>query len=107
MNKQILITGATGMIGKRLISALQKAGHTISILSRKKASVPGIKTYVWDIDKGIIDPKCMSGINTIIHLAGENIASKKWTAKRKQQIIDSRVLSTQLLYKTIKDTNAN
>lgn len=49
----------------------------------------------------------MNGTDTIIHLAGENIGSHKWTKKRKQQIVDSRVLSTQLLYKTIKDTKAN
>jgi uncharacterized protein (TIGR01777 family) len=107
MNKQILITGATGMIGRKLIHALQKAGHTISILSRNEVNIPGVKSYIWDVDHGIIDSKCMSDTCTIIHLAGENIASKKWTAKRKQQIINSRVLSTQLLYKTIKETNAN
>ena len=107
MSKKILITGATGMIGRKLIHALQKAGHTISILSRNKVGIYGVKSYIWDVDQGQIDPQCMSETDTIIHLAGENIASKKWTAKRKQQIINSRVLSTQLLYKTIKETNAN
>jgi len=106
MSKQILITGATGLIGKKIISALQKAGHTISILSRKDNYIPGVKTYVWDVYHDKIDHNCMTDVDTIIHLAGENIAAKKWTPKRKQQIIDSRVLSTQLLYKTIKETNA-
>ncbi|WP_316817821.1 TIGR01777 family oxidoreductase [Pedobacter nyackensis] len=106
MNKQILITGATGLIGKKIINALQKAGHTVSILSRKNIYIPGVKTYVWDVYHDKIDANCMTGIDTIIHLAGENIAAKKWTPKRKQQIIDSRVLSTRLLYKTIKETNA-
>jgi len=85
---------------------LQKAGHTISILSRKDNYIPGVKTYVWDVYHDKIDHNCMTDVDTIIHLAGENIAAKKWTPKRKQQIIDSRVLSTQLLYKTIKETNA-
>lgn len=107
MNKKILITGATGMIGRKLIHSLQKAGHTISILSRNKVDIYGVKSYIWDVDQGQIDPQCMSDTDTIIHLAGENIASKKWTEKRKQQIINSRVLSTQLLYKTIKESNAN
>lgn len=106
MSKHILITGATGLVGKKIISALQKAGHTISILSRKDNYIPGVKTYVWDVYHDKIDRNCMTGIDTIIHLAGENIAAKKWTPKRKQQIIDSRVLSTQLLYKTIKETKA-
>lgn len=107
MKKQILITGATGLVGTKIISALQKAGHTVSILSRKETSIPAVKTYIWDVYQDKIDANCMTGIDTIIHLAGENIAAKKWTPKRKQQIIDSRVLSTQLLYKTIKETNAS
>jgi len=106
MNKQILITGATGMVGRKIINALQQAGHTVAILSRKNNNIPGVKTYIWDVDQEKIDIRCMDSTDTIIHLAGENIASKKWTAKRKKQIIDSRVLSTRLLYKAIKETNA-
>lgn len=94
------------MVGKKIIHTLQQSGHTVAILSRKKSSLPGIKTYVWDVDQQKIDLQCMDGVDTIIHLAGENIAAKKWTEKRKKQIIDSRVLSTRLLYKTIKESNA-
>lgn len=106
MKKKILITGATGLIGRNISSVLQKEGHTISILSRKAIYLPGVKSYIWDVYNGKIDASCMDDVDTIIHLAGENIAGKKWTEKRKQQLIDSRVLSTQLLYKTIKETNA-
>lgn len=106
MNKQILITGATGMIGKKLINALKQAGHGVSILSRKQKNMPGVKVYLWDVYANKIDSSCMTGIDTIIHLAGENIGAQKWTEKRRQQIIDSRVLSTRLLYKTIKETDA-
>jgi uncharacterized protein (TIGR01777 family) len=107
MNKHILITGATGMIGKKLINALQQSGHIVSILSRKQKNLPGVKVFLWDIYNQQIDPACMNGTDTIIHLAGENIGAHKWTKKRKQQIIDSRVLSTQLIYKTIKETRAD
>lgn len=106
MKKQILITGATGMIGKKLIDVLQRSGHSVSVLSRKPKSIPNVKVFVWDVYKQEIDANCMTGIDTIIHLAGEGIAEKKWTKERKQEIIDSRVLSTQLLYKTIRATNA-
>ncbi|WP_316811230.1 TIGR01777 family oxidoreductase [Pedobacter heparinus] len=106
VNKHILITGATGMIGKRLIAALLQSGHSIAVLSRKRKTIPGAKVYLWDVYHGKIEKECMDGIDTIIHLAGENIAAEKWTNKRKRQIIDSRVLSTRLLYQTIKDTNA-
>ncbi|SMC80881.1 TIGR01777 family oxidoreductase [Pedobacter nyackensis] len=107
MNKHILITGATGMIGKKLIPALQKSGHTVAILSRKQKDIPLVKSYLWDVYHHQIDPECMKGIDTIIHLAGENIAEHTWTNERKKQIIDSRVLSANLLYKTIKETNAS
>lgn len=106
MNKRILITGATGMIGKKLIDALQESGHIVSVLSRTQRNIPGVKSFLWDVYSGHIDANCMTNVNTIIHLAGENIAQQRWTNKRKQQIIDSRVLSTQLLYKTIKEQNA-
>lgn len=104
MKRNILITGATGMIGKALIKAFQAEGHTLSILSRKRTKITGVEVFLWDVYKQQIDAKCLNDVDTIIHLAGENIAAKKWTKERKQQIIDSRVLSTQLLYKTIKET---
>lgn len=106
MNKHILITGATGMVGEKLIQILINKGHTVSILSRKMVSIEGVKVYLWDVYKSEIDPNCLIGIDTIIHLAGENIAAKKWTDARKKAVIDSRVLSAQLLYKTIKEQQA-
>ncbi|WP_316791202.1 TIGR01777 family oxidoreductase [Pedobacter frigoris] len=106
MKKQILITGATGLVGKKLIAALQQDGHSISILSRKNKPIKNVKVYLWDVYNQKIDSACLDGIDTIIHLAGEPIAEKKWTKERKQQIIDSRVMSTHLLYKTIKETQA-
>nr|WP_121270731.1 TIGR01777 family oxidoreductase [Pedobacter schmidteae] len=107
MKKQVLITGATGMIGRKLIHALQQSGHTVAVLSRKATQLPDVKVYLWDVYHSQIDPECMKGVDTVIHLAGENIAEKKWTAKRKQQIIDSRVLSTHLLHQAIKTSGAN
>jgi len=106
MKKHILITGATGTIGKKLISELHKSGHTISILSRKPKAIKNVKVYIWDVYKQQIDLNCLTGIDTIINLAGENIAEKKWTKERKQQIIESRTLSAKLLYKSIKETNS-
>lgn len=107
MPQKILITGATGLVGRKLIPALQHLGHEIVILSRKNNQINGVKTFIWDVYKQQIDANCLDGVTAIIHLAGEGIADKRWTAERKQQIIDSRVLSTQLLYKTIKETNSS
>ncbi|TKB99610.1 TIGR01777 family oxidoreductase [Pedobacter cryotolerans] len=107
MPQKILITGATGLVGSKLIPALQRLGHEINILSRNDNQIKGVKTFIWDVYAQKIDKGCLIGVDTIIHLAGEGIADKRWTAERKQQIIDSRVLSTQLLYQTIKETNSS
>lgn len=100
-NRNILITGASGLIGKRLIKNLLEKGHTVSVLSRQTSNFKGVITYNWDIDKQLIDLKAFEGIDTIIHLAGAGIADKRWTKQRKQEIVDSRIRSTQLLYHTI------
>ena len=106
MAKNILLTGATGLVGKQLIPALQAKGYKISILSRNQITINNVEVYLWDVYKQTIDSNALKGIDTIIHLAGEGIADKKWTEERKKQIIDSRVLSAQLLFKTIKETKA-
>lgn len=105
MPNHILITGATGLIGKQLVSHLLAQGHRVSILSRKKKSIQGVNVYEWDVKKQSIDLAAFDGVDTIIHLAGEGIADKKWTRQRKAQLVNSRVKSAQLLYKTIRDAN--
>ncbi|AMQ01522.1 hypothetical protein AY601_4692 [Pedobacter cryoconitis] len=106
MNQHILLTGATGMLGKDLIQTLLKRGNKVSILSRKPHQIDQVKVFLWDVEQQKIDTACLDGVDSIIHLAGENIAKGKWTGQRKKEIIDSRVLSTQLLFKTIA-TNPN
>lgn len=106
MSKNILITGATGLVGKQLVPHLQKLGHRISVLSRKRQTIPGAEVYLWDVQKETIDQAAFNTIDTIIHLAGEGIADEQWTEKRKAQIVNSRVKSAQLLYKTIAETKA-
>lgn len=104
--KNILITGATGLIGSRIVRNLQQRGHAIKILTRDPSRVKNAEAFFWDIEKGEIDEKCLMGIDTIIHLAGAGIADKRWTKKRKQEIVDSRVKSTKLLFETIEKTGA-
>ncbi|WP_316828206.1 TIGR01777 family oxidoreductase [Pedobacter miscanthi] len=100
MAKKILITGATGLVGTELKKHLLSKGYEVNTLSRKKSNDPN--SFVWDVYKGTIDANCFNGVDAIIHLAGEPVADKKWTDERKKQIIDSRVKSTELLFKTIK-----
>jgi len=100
MVKKILITGATGLVGTALKKQLLNKGYKVNTLSRKRNSDPN--NFVWDVYKGTIDTKCIDDVDSIIHLAGEPVADKKWTDERKKQIIDSRVKSTELLFKTIR-----
>lgn len=100
MVKKILITGASGLVGTELKKHLITKGHKVNTLSRKKTNDPN--NYVWDIFKGQIDYNCLRDVDSVVHLAGEPVADKKWTAEQKKLIIDSRVKSTELLYKAIK-----
>lgn len=102
--KNILITGASGLIGKRLTELLIQKGHQVSHLGRSKSAGP-VPSYVWDVDKGTFDLNALKGIDTIIHLAGAGIADKPWTKKRKTEILESRTRSTQLLFKTLQHTS--
>lgn len=103
MSKRILITGATGLVGRKLIEELISEGHQIHILSRRDKQIANVKVFLWDVAKKQIDKNAFSGVDTIVHLAGEGIADKKWTDERKKQIIDSRVDSANLLYDTIAE----
>jgi len=103
--KHILITGASGLIGSKLTRNLQAKGHQVSVLSRNPNKIKNVKAYYWNVDKNEIDKNCLFGIDTVIHLAGENIGESKWTEKRKKEIIDSRTNSIKLLYEAIEKTN--
>lgn len=103
INKHILITGGTGGLGNPITEALLARGCQVSHLSRSPGKNSKIKTYRWDLTKGEIDEECLKGIDTILHLAGAGIAQKRWTWKRRQEIIDSRTKSIELIYQLIKN----
>lgn len=107
MEKHVLITGATGMIGKALVPALLQKGYKVSMLSRHAKPLPDTRVFLWNVENQTIDIACFEGVTAIIHLAGENIAGAKWTEKRKKQIVDSRVQSTQLLYRGLAKARNN
>ncbi|WP_375241032.1 TIGR01777 family oxidoreductase [Polaribacter sp.] len=95
----ILITGGTGLVGSKLTEVLLANNHEVRILSRNPSNKNEFK---WDISKGFVDEKALTNIDYIIHLAGAGIADKRWTDKRKQIIIDSRVETANLLFDKIK-----
>src|SRR5687767_5754587 len=101
--RNVLITGASGLIGGRLTELLSSAGYKVIHLSRRKGGA--IQTYTWDVEKQIIEPDALKDVDAIIHLAGANVAEKRWTEKRKAELISSRVDSTRLLYNELKKGN--
>lgn len=97
MSMNILITGASGLIGTALKQYLASQGHTVAAVTRQRQG----EGPFWDIDEGIVDFGNMPDPRVVIHLSGENISNGRWTKKRKQLFLDSRVNSTTLLAKTL------
>jgi hypothetical protein len=100
-SKRILITGASGLVGKRLTELLQAKGYEVTHLSRSKNNSK-VKTFTWDVNAQTIEAGALDKVNTIVHLAGAGVADKRWTASRKKEILDSRTKSTALLFKELK-----
>ncbi|MDG1823237.1 MAG: TIGR01777 family oxidoreductase [Flavobacteriaceae bacterium] len=105
----ILIAGASGLIGQRLIPILQHAGHQVSVLSTQdnpNTFSTSISSFHWSPEKGKIDINALNGVEVIINLAGATVA-QRWTAKNKKAIFESRVLGTRLLAESLKNSNHN
>jgi len=94
----ILLTGSTGLIGTELTRHLQTLGHTIYPLYRNPSTE---KSHYWNPDKDQIHLDEEIKLDAVIHLAGENIADSRWSQKKKDSILNSRVHGTRLLAETI------
>ena len=104
---KLLITGATGLIGKNLITHAKRRKISIHFLTTRKGECinsESLKGFFWNPEQDEIDDSCFEGVDTLIHLAGANI-SKPWTNKNKEVILDSRLNSTRLLNKTLDRLN--
>ncbi|HRG38866.1 MAG TPA: TIGR01777 family oxidoreductase [Bacteroidia bacterium] len=101
----ILITGASGLIGKHLTVLLKEKGYRVIHLSRSASKKNDTETFVWNIHKQTIDEQAVIQADHIIHLAGDGITHHRWSEAQKKEIIDSRVESIHLLYKTLQKTN--
>ena len=89
----VLISGATGLIGSALVPELEANGHSVTRLSRSQS---GADTVRWDPSAGAIDGD-LEGTEAVVHLAGESIAQGRWSPDKKRRILDSRVQGTRLL----------
>lgn len=99
----ILITGGTGLLGTDLTKMLTDRGHRVIILSRtQKPYANSNITYAsWDVKAQTIDTKAVADADYIVHLAGANVADKRWTSDRKKEIVESRTQSSALLIKAL------
>jgi uncharacterized protein len=100
----VLLTGGTGLIGTALTKALLAKNYKVIILTREKRSSPdpGVRYAEWDVNAQRIETDAIVQADHIIHLAGANVGEKRWTGKRKKEIVSSRVRSSELLIKAMK-----
>ena len=95
---KIIISGASGLIGKPLVASLRKHGHEVVQLVRR---APQATEKQWNPSAGQLDIAVLDGADAVIHLSGAGIGDRRWTAKYKQELLDSRTKSTTLLATTI------
>jgi len=96
---RIVVTGASGLIGRDLRTLLAAEGHeTFTMVRRRTSRADEIQ---WDPATSSIDAKQLVGVDAVVHLAGASVAGGRWTQARKKEIIDSRVSGTRLLCETI------
>ncbi len=101
---RILVTGASGLVGTALTNRLRDEGHEVLGLMRRKGTFPGVEV-AWDPAKNTIEIEALEDLDGVVHLAGENIATGRWTPEKKRRILESRVLGTQLLCDALAHLN--
>lgn len=93
--KCILVSGASGLVGRALVGFLQTQGHSVRTLVRRAAG--RANEFQWDPTAGTMDARALAGTDAVILLGGENVAGGRWTAARKAAILSSRVEGTRTL----------
>lgn len=111
MSKRVIITGGSGLIGKPLSQELITRGYTVYVLTRKKSTVPenqkGNCTLVtWDARSSDGWADIADGAFAIINLAGDNVASGRWTRTKKDRIISSRLNATHAVIEAIERSSS-
>ena len=103
---RVLITGGSGLIGQSLGKSLQRAGHEVSILSRKGSPDSPIPSHFWDVEGQQISKELVNTCDYIVHLAGANMGGRRWTPARKKVIVNSRIKSAKLIYDHLDPVNS-
>ena len=104
---KVLVTGATGFVGKRVVKQLLDGGDEVVVLTRNLAKAAltlgsNCKYYQWLDTLANPPAEAFNGVDGIINLMGEGIADKRWDEDQKKKIYDSRIISTGKLIETIK-----
>ena len=92
---RIVVSGASGLIGRALVAALRQRGDDVLCLVRRPAA--GVGEVFWNPATRELDAARLEGIDAVVNLAGENIAGGRWTAARREKILRSRADATQTL----------
>jgi uncharacterized protein len=106
---RVLVTGATGLIGRRLCSVLAGEGHAVVATSRtpeKARDVSAVEVHAWEPQSGPPPAEAMAGLDAVVHLLGESVAAKRWTPEQKRRIRDSRLISTKNLVQGLASSSA-
>lgn len=102
-HEKIVVTGASGLVGRELVPTLRRDGYDVVRLVRR---APSANDEVrWDPGDGTIDTEGLQGVTGAIHLAGDNVASGRWSEAKKARIRDSRVAGTELLASTLAEVS--
>lgn len=96
----IVVTGASGLVGKPLVALLEAQGHKVRLAVRRPVRDEA-KELRWDPERGEIDLAKLAGVDAVVHLAGANVAGQRWTKAYKQELLDSRVDGTTLIAKSV------
>ncbi|MBI1305378.1 MAG: TIGR01777 family protein [Bacteroidetes bacterium] len=100
---KILITGGTGLVGKKLAFALRTGGHEVRILSRNPQGIDG--GFYGDYEKDEMDANALKDLDIVIHLAGASVAGGRWTKKRKREILQSRTGTAKMIFRNLMENN--
>ena len=100
---KVLITGASGLIGKALQKSFAAKGYEMILAGRGEPRKPN--DIRWSVEDGFAaeDVERLEGIDAVVHLAGEGIAGLRWTDEKKKAIRDSRVIGTRNLVNTLAE----
>lgn len=107
MKKKVLITGATGLIGQKLIELCSEKGIEVHYFTRDPSKVSHFKNakgFLWDIKNRTLDDGAFQGVTTIVHLAGAPI-SKRWTKSYRKTLVNSRAVPMQMMYERLEKIN--